>query len=85
MAKIQISVNDELLRRVDDYADESYTSRSGLFCTAVVEYLNARETLKLVKNLSLAIGKIAETGKVDDETMNMINDFERFTRLANIK
>lgn len=84
MAKIQISINDELLKRVDDYADESYTSRSGLICSAVVDYLNTRETIQLVKNLSLAIGKIAETGEVDDATMALINDFERFTKLAKI-
>jgi len=85
MAKIQISINDELLKRVDDFADESYTSRSGLVTQALSEYLNARETMKLVKNLSLAIGKLAETGELDQDTMNMIQDFERFTRYSAAK
>lgn len=81
MAKINISINDELLARVDNYADDNYTSRSGLITTAITEYLNARETVMLVKNLSLAIGKIAETGDVDEETLKMMEDFERATKI----
>ena len=81
MAKINISINDELLARVDNYADDNYTSRSGLITTAITEYLNARETVMLVKNLSLAIGKIAETGDVDEETLKMMEDFERAKKI----
>ena len=55
MAKVQISINDNLLKRLDDFADENYTSRSGLIQTAVTEYLNTREVLMLVKNISLAV------------------------------
>lgn len=82
MAKIQISINDDLLTRADNYADESYTSRSGLITQALIDFLNARETMQLVKNLSLAIGKIAESGNVDQDTMDLIKDFERFTKLV---
>lgn len=81
MAKINISINDELLARVDNYADDNYTSRSGLITTAITEYLNARETVMLVKNLSLAIGKIAETGDIDEDTLKMMEDFERATKI----
>lgn len=82
MAKINITINDALLSRLDEYADENYTTRSGLISLATAEFLNARETMALVKNLSLAIGKIAETGNVDKETMEAIKDFERFTKMV---
>lgn len=81
MAKINITINDSLLARIDAYADENYTTRSGLISLATAEYLNARETMGLVKNLSLAVGKIAETGNIDDETMEAIKDFERFAKI----
>jgi metal-responsive CopG/Arc/MetJ family transcriptional regulator len=81
MSKIQISMNDELLKRADNYADENGLTRSGLITTALVDYLSSREVLMLVKNLSLAIGKISETGNLDDETMNKLEDFERATRI----
>ena len=82
MAKVNITISDDLLKRIDEYADDNYTSRSGLISIATAQYLNANETMGLVKNLSLAIGKIADTGVVDDETMEMINDFERFTKMV---
>ena len=81
MAKVNISINDDLLSRLDNFADENYTSRSGLITTALTEYLNSREMILLVKNLSLAIGKIAETGEVDDETIKMMEDVERATNI----
>lgn len=81
MAKVQISINDDLLKRIDNYAQDNYMTRSGIIGTAVTEYLNTREVLMLVKNVSLAIGKIADTGKVDNETMEKLDDFERATRI----
>lgn len=81
MAKVNISINDDLLSRLDNFADENYTSRSGLITTALTEYLNSREMILLVKNLSLAIGKIAESGEVDNETLKMMEDFERATNI----
>ena len=80
MAKIQISIDDKLLKRVDAYADENYQSRSGLITVACVEYLNARETMGLVRNLSLAIKKIADTGNVSEEALQAMEDFERFVK-----
>lgn len=81
MAKVNISINDDLLSRLDNFADENYTSRSGLITTALTEYLNSREMILLVKNLSLAIGKVAESGEVDDETIKMMEDFNRATNI----
>ncbi len=81
MAKVQISINDDLLKRIDNYAQDNYMTRSGIIGTAVTEYLNTREVIMLVKNLSLAIGKIADTGNVDNETMEKLEDFERATRI----
>ena len=57
MAKVNITISDDLLKRIDEYADDNYTSRSGLISIATAQYLNANETMGLVKNLSLAIGK----------------------------
>jgi metal-responsive CopG/Arc/MetJ family transcriptional regulator len=82
MAKVNVTIPDELLKRVDDYADSNYTSRSGLITLATSEFLNAKEAMSMIKNLSLAIGKIAETGNVDDETLGIIHDFERWTKIV---
>lgn len=75
--KLQISLNDDLLARVDKYADDNYLSRSGLISQALVQYLNQNEYIMAVKELSVNVRKIADTGSADEETRKKLEDFER--------
>lgn len=77
MAKVQITLDDKLLERIDTYADENYMSRSGLVSLAATQFLNTAEISRAVKDLSLAMRKIADTGTVDHDTMEQLEDFER--------
>lgn len=79
--KINISIDDELLKRIDSYADDNYMSRSGLFSLAVVQYLNQQEAFKAIRDMSLCMRKIADTGKVDHETVEQLEDFERICKM----
>ena len=79
--KVQITLDDELMKRVDEYADENYMSRSGLLSLAVTQYLNAADVTKAVKDMAIAMRKIADTGKVDAETMEQLEDFERLSKM----
>lgn len=81
MAKVQISIDDKLLERIDKYADNNYTSRSGLISLGMAEYLNSREVIGLVKDMSLAVRKIADNSVVDDKTMEQLADFERTCKM----
>ena len=85
MAKVQITLDDELMKRVDTYADENYMSRSGLLSLAATQFLNAADVSRAIKDLSLAMQKIAETGKVDHETMEQLEDFERLAKFLTPK
>lgn len=79
--KVQISLDDELMKRVDEYADQNYMSRSGLISLATTQYLNAADVTKAIKDMSLCMRKIADTGKVDHETMEQLEDFERLCKI----
>lgn len=81
--KLQISLNDELLERVDKYADDNYLSRSGLISQALVQFLNQHQYVSAVTDLSVSVRKIADTGKVDTETLEQIKDFERLVAVLN--
>lgn len=83
--KVQITCDDELMKRVDTFADENYMSRSGLFSLAVAQYLNAQEVVKAIKEISVSIKKIADTGKVDHDTMEELEDFQRLANMLVIK
>lgn len=79
--KVNITLDDELMKRIDDYADRNYMSRSGLMSLAVTQYLNANEMILAVKDMALCMRKIADNGTVDHETMEQLEDFERFSKM----
>lgn len=79
--KVQISLDDDLMKRVDAYADANYMSRSGLVSLSVTKYLNEAEAFKAIKIMAVAMRKIADTGKVDKETMRQLEDFERLSKM----
>lgn len=81
MAKINISIDDELLKRADDYADNNYMSRSGLITSSLTEYLNARELVSAVRKMNMTLDKIADKGQVDDETLEDLEDLEKLVEL----
>lgn len=45
MAKINISIDDELLKKADNFAKKIYTSRSGLISIALVNYMNNQDVI----------------------------------------
>lgn len=79
--KLQISLNDDLLQRADRFAEDNYLSRSGLISQALVQYLNQNEYILAVKDLSVAVRKIADIGQIDDETMKQLEEFERVVQV----
>lgn len=83
--KIGITLDDKLARRVDDYADANYMSRSGLITLAVTQYLNAAEVSAAIQDLALSVRKIADKGVVDDATLDELRDFERVAKLLHVQ
>lgn len=79
--KVNVTLQDELVSRIDNFADENYMSRSGFLTLASVQYLNTQDTMRLIRDMSLAMRKIADTGTVDPEVMSQLEDFERFSKM----
>lgn len=79
--KVQITLDDELMKRVDAYADENYMSRSGLLSIAVTQYLNTKEMIGAITRMGVAMEKIADKGEVDEQTRQELEDFQRMCAL----
>lgn len=79
--KVGITLDDELMKRIDEYADENYMSRSGLISLAVTQYLNANDVTKSIKEMAVCMRKIADTGKIDKESQEKLDDFERLAKM----
>lgn len=80
--KVNFSIDDDLMRRVDVYADENYMSRSGFVTLACAQYLNQMEAFKAIKEMSILMKKIADSGKVTPETLEQLEDMERLAKLC---
>lgn len=79
--KVNITLDEELLQRIDSYADENYTTRSGLLTIAASQFMLQAEASRAIVDMSLAMRKIAETGTVSDDQLKQLEDFDRFARM----
>lgn len=79
--KIQMSLNDDLVKRVDKFAKENYLSRSAVVSISLNQYLNANEMTTAIREMALSMRKIADTGEIDEETKKQLEDFERLSRI----
>lgn len=75
--KLSISMDEDMKKRIDEYAKSNYASRSGIISIACNQFLNAAEATKAIKTMSMAMKKIADTGKIDEEQKQILQDFER--------
>lgn len=79
--KVQMSLNDELVQRLDKYSKENYLSRSAVMSIAVNQYLNSADIVSYIRDMDLAMRKIAETGKVSKEDLAQLQDFEKVAKM----
>ena len=83
--KVNITVNDELMKRIDDYAEQNYLTRSGLFTLSATQYLNGVQMMAAIQEISVCMRKIADTGHLDEETETRLSDLERFVKFITAK
>lgn len=81
MAKVNITIDDKLLEKIDRYIDDNFMSRSGFFAFSANQILLQSEIMLAVNKLTLAFQKIAESGDVSDETKKELEDYLRVANL----
>lgn len=79
--KINVSFDEELLKRVDAFADANYMSRSGAVAMACTKLVNENELMSAIKSMAFSMRKIADTGLIDEETRATLEDFERLSKM----
>ena len=78
--KVNISMNEQLLALLDEYADEVYSTRSGIICQALVNFFSQRQAIKALQELVTLLKRIertiAEHGGLTDEDKQQLKDLE---------
>ena len=81
-AKLQITMDEELLNEVDEYCDKNYMNRSWLISQALVSVLNQQKLIDAMLNISIALKNVSENGEVDEETKQEMEKLETLCKLV---
>ena len=65
MAKVMVSLPDELLKRVDEAAKQRQTTRSGLVAQALHEKLLKRDPAEIQAAIDRSVARFANAGRFD--------------------
>lgn len=79
--KINVTLDNDLIKRADDFADNNYMSRSGLISLALTQYLNQNDIIRAVNDISISMRKIADNKELSDEEVSNLKDFETMAKM----
>lgn len=79
--KLQITMDSELLKAVDDYCDKNFMNRSWMISNACLQVVNTQKMIDSISMISIALQKCAELGTVDEDTRKLMQDFEVLSRM----
>jgi metal-responsive CopG/Arc/MetJ family transcriptional regulator len=79
--KMNITISDELYDRLVDYAEKNYFNKSTLISFALTDYLNQKQMISAISDMSVSMRRIADSGTIDEQTKK---DLERFETLASM-
>lgn len=74
--RIQISIDDDLLERIDKFAVKNFMTRSALLQQSALSYIQSREFLSLLPDMSMTLKNIAAKEDLSDEDSKQIKDME---------
>lgn len=83
--KINVTMNDELYKRMVDYADKNYLNKSQLISIALTDYLNAKQAITAMSEIALATRQIANSNEIDEDTKKELEKLELICSMMNVK
>ena len=81
MAKITITMPDELLENLDNYADSNFTTRSGAITMMVNGYLSSRQLTSSMKQMISSLETIAAGNQLTEEEQQQLDAFVALGKL----
>lgn len=65
--KASISINDELMKTIDEVAKSNYMSRSGFISFACMNYITQIQVVENMRKLYTIMKELSEKGMLDEE------------------
>lgn len=79
--KVQITMDADLLKDVDEYCDKNYMNRSWMISQACLQMVNQQKLVDAICSMSLAIKKCAESGEMDENAIREMEQFEAISKM----
>lgn len=79
--KLQITMDEDLLKDLDNYCEVNYMNRSWAIQQGVIQLVNQQKIIDSMYNVSIAVRRASENGTIDEETKKEIETFETLTKL----
>lgn len=79
--KVNISVPDELMVRVDQYAKKHFCTRSGLMSLALARYLHEVEAVQAMMSIAEVLQSVAEKNELDEESRRQLDALQAVVNL----
>lgn len=76
MARVNMNINDDLLQRIDTYADKNYMTRSAVMCFAVNQFLVAQDTKEFYQTMLQLMKEFAMRGDLNEEQKKILSQVE---------
>lgn len=80
MAKVNVSIPDELLQRLDEYADNNFQSRSGAITMMVNQFLVSQQIQSQMSEMVEALKKIADGKDLTEDEVTAMLGFEALAK-----
>ncbi len=74
--KVQMTIDEDLLAKVDAYADDHYITRSGFFSLAADEFLSALEFREMMPIFTGALQKAVEGKEISQDDQKKLEAFQ---------
>lgn len=78
--KMTISMDDELNKKLEEYAERNYTSKSAVIAQGVRSILMTDTILQMFSDVSLAVKQVAEKNTLDDESKQKLDEFMFYSK-----
>lgn len=70
--KVQISIDDALMNKVDDYAKSHYLTRSGMFSMVLAQYLDYQDIMQGFGKMFGLMSDLSATTEIDEKTQDKL-------------
>lgn len=74
--KVQMTIDEDLLARIDAYADDHYITRSGFFSLAADEFLTAVEFKQFMPAFNDLLQKVADGKDISPDDQKKLDGFQ---------